>query len=518
MRAPILAVALALLAVPLTGCIGGDEEPIEPQADTSGTQVDQLPGNPSVLHPIAGSNATPAISRDQALGGLPVPRGVGFVVDAPLFEPTIGVTSDGALFVSNTGKGELSEEDPPPDTEYSSILRSTDQGQTWEDVTGSIGPVSIPPETSDPYVYVDEATDRVYNLDMIGLNCNWVRWSDDLGESWINNPAGCGQPPVLDHPTLFAGPPNAAPTVGYENVLYLCVNRVADSACSTSLDGGLTWTPFLPVYGPSAGQTGGFCGGLHAHGVTAPDGTAYLPRGYCGVPMIAVSQDDGLTWERHVISEDVPTLGHEVAIAVDDQGTAFAFWISEDHHPQLAYSTDKGVSWSQPVDVAPPGVSVTSHPTIEAGTNGAIALAYVGTETDAESYGDMPDEATWNAYLAIVTDATDPDASVATTTANDPDHPIGLGVCGGTRCRAADDGGIGDFIDVTIDDDGRPWAVFVDVCLETCEQTGEPDRAKGVGLVGTLAQGPSLHDPTAPLPALPALPGEAAPANGTSAA
>jgi hypothetical protein len=49
---------------------------------------------------------------------------------------------------------------------------------------------------------------------MIGLQCNWVRFSDG-GDSWINNPLGCGNLPTLqDHPTNFAGPsgPDALPT------------------------------------------------------------------------------------------------------------------------------------------------------------------------------------------------------------------------------------------------------------------------------------------------------------------
>jgi hypothetical protein len=427
--------------------------------------------------------------------------GIARVVDSPLFEPTIRHDSDGALYVSNTGKGELTEEEPPPDTEYSSILRSTNEGQTWEDVTGSVGPVSVPPETGDPYVYVDEDTDRLYNLDMIGLNCNWVRFSDDQGDSWTSNPLGCGQPPVLDHPTIFAGEPTTLETTLYENVVYLCVNRVGDSACATSLDGGLTFSPFQTVY-PGTNAQGEVCGGLHAHGTTAPDGTVYLPKGQCGTPQVAISEDNGLTWETATISEDVDVAGHEVAFATDDKGNAYALWINPNLDPYLAVSTDGGHTWNDPIPVAPPDVSTTSHPTIDAVGNGSIAMAYVGTETDAD-YGDMPDDATWNGYITTIRSATAEDPRIATTTANDPDNPIGKGVCGGTRCRAPNDAGIGDFIDVTIDDDGRPWAAFVDVCHEECEKPGGPtEPADGKGLIGTLAQGPALAGPTDALPAL----------------
>ncbi|PSG98291.1 hypothetical protein BRD56_01475 [Thermoplasmatales archaeon SW_10_69_26] len=483
-----LALAVLVLAAPLAGCIGTTrDDTVQAQNATDNvTEPEPTVGNPAEVY-VAGTNASSALGN--ATGELPV--GIGLPVPGPLFEPTIGVTSEGTLFVSNTGRGELTEEDPPPDTEYSSILRSTDDGETWEDVTGSVGPVSVPPETGDPYVYVDEETDRVYNLDMIGLNCNWVRFSDDAGDSWVNNPAGCGQPPVLDHPTIFAGDPTTLETTAYENVVYLCVNRVADSACATSLDGGVTWSPFRTVY-PGAEADGSFCGGLHAHGTTGPEGTAYLPKGQCGTPTLAISQDNGLTWETVEITTEVPSVGHEVAIATDDQANVFAHWIGEDLHAYLAYSEDQGRTWSEPVDVTPPDVELTSHPTIAAGANGSVALAYVGTETAASGYGEVSANATWNGYITTVLDARTAEPTVTTVTANDPDNPLARGECGGTRCRAANDAGIGDFIDVTIDDDGRPWAAFVDVCLETCEQTGESVREEGIGFVGTLTEGSAL--------------------------
>ncbi len=490
-----------LTTVPLVGCIGQDDGAAPDQQATDDV-TDPAPslGQQALLHR-ATANGSDLVAGDTMPGGLPLPLGLDRVIDHSLFEPSIGATSDGTLFVSNLEGAAV--------TDYSSILRSTDQGQTWEDVTGSIGPISSPPQSNDPYVYVDQATDRVYNLDMQGLQCNYIRWSDDNGDSWTANPLGCGQPPVLDHPTLFSGPPNELSTVGYENVVYLCVNRVGDSACATSLDGGLTWAGFITVY-PGVNAEGELCGGLHAHGTTGPDGRAYLPKGQCGTPMVAYSDDDGVTWQTVAISEDVEADGHEVAIATDEAGNVYAFWITPELEPVLAVSTDRGESWSDPIDVAPPGVAIADKPTIAAGAEGRIAMAYVGTSDDADAYEDVAENATWNAYMTTVVDATSPDPTIATVTANPPEDPIARGVCGGTRCPGESGGYLGDFIDVTIGPDGRPWAAFVDVCTEDCVTDPSAGNDVGVGFLGTLDQGPRLSGPASALTPLT----DRAPSNG----
>ena len=65
------------------------------------------------------------------------------------FEPTIGVTGSGAIFFTNwNGAGEGTH-----------IIRSLDQGQSWEDVGpflgGDEGGSGQTPNSNDPYIYVD---------------------------------------------------------------------------------------------------------------------------------------------------------------------------------------------------------------------------------------------------------------------------------------------------------------------------------------------------------------------------
>ena len=79
-------------------------------------------------------------------------------------EPSIGVTSSGCIFFIAMEK----------------VMRSCDYGESWEETQD---PVQCSPTTSDPYGWVDPITDRVFNVQMIGLETSWICWSDDDGET-----------------------------------------------------------------------------------------------------------------------------------------------------------------------------------------------------------------------------------------------------------------------------------------------------------------------------------------------
>lgn len=477
-----LLLGLTLLTVPLVGCIGEDD--VEPTA-VDGPMPAPDPAAPTAAVVHAPGQAD-ALNASQSLGeDVPIPVGAERVAQFESFEPTLGITSDGALFMSAVD-GSLG-------TDWTSVIKSTDGGETWEQANPSIGPVSSPPTTFDPYVHVDQATDRVFNLDMEGLQCNYVQWSDDSGETWTQNPFACGQPPVMDHPTLFTGPPREATTVGYENVVYICVNRLADAACAMSFDGGQTfvgWRTIFPETSPD-GQAG--CGGLHGHGVTGPDGRAYVGKVHCDMPMVAVTEDDGLTWSTHTISEEHPSPKHDVELATDAAGNVYALWIDDELDPYLSVSSDHGQSWSQPVQVAAPGVETAQFPSIAAGDAGKVAITYIGTSSD-EEVSEMGNDVAWTGYIASIPNATQPAPTIATSPLNTPEDPIARGPCDDdNRCD-----GIGDFIDIVIDDHGRPWAAHVDVCNADCDSDDGNDEA--LGAVGTLTQGFSLRGNDTALP------------------
>jgi len=435
-------------------------------------------------------------------------------------EATLGVEKDGTIFVTGFAPGDGVRVDPPP-----AILRSRDHGKTWQDV----GPVLAaglkdPPFTGDPYLVVDPQTGRVFSSDLTSYQCMSLAWSDDEGASWSVNPAACSATTGFnDHQSLVAAKPRLLPTVGYADVLHVCVNRVADAACTRSLDGGLTFGPTRPLAAqpsvtPGTDAAKAYCGqGSTGRLQASPDGTVWLPvvDTCTGLPLVAVSQDDGLTWTTRVISKDrLADTGnygdHEAAIAIDSAGHAHAMWLSGGL-PYVASSSDLGATWTEPRLVSPPEVTAADLPAIAAGGEDRFVVAYLGTtipggyhdrpfEKSASPYGDDHpkdpadwDGATWNAYLGVA----GPDGRVLTTSANDPADPLARGACGHMRCATGGGAlGMGDFIDVVVDLHGRPWASFIDACTQAC--AGDPRAAddRNEGLVATLAQGPSLLDGT----------------------
>ncbi|HEX2240728.1 MAG TPA: hypothetical protein VHJ82_06265, partial [Actinomycetota bacterium] len=97
-------------------------------------------------------------------------------------EPTVGVTSDGTAFYASS---EILLETPYVwGVTQTDVLRSTDGGLSWRSVqhTAPNTDRSIAPANADPFVWIDRATDRVFNIDLYGA-CSWLNYSDDKGET-----------------------------------------------------------------------------------------------------------------------------------------------------------------------------------------------------------------------------------------------------------------------------------------------------------------------------------------------
>jgi hypothetical protein len=412
------------------------------------------------------------------------------------WEPTLGLTRDGAIYYGARN----SNVDPVP-------LRSDDGGRTWQAITPRVSGVRTHTTSLDPYLWVDRPTGRVFVSDLDPtVTCSPLSYTDDRGDSWTTTPE-CGE---TDHQSIFGGPAPAGgerPS-GYPHVVYFCAisgGEGADSstfsACSKSLDGGKLFTPTGdPAYPPRAAPPGSalpYCDGAHGHGVVDSAGTVYLPRAWCREPYLAISRDEGRSWERVKVAdmqtpEDTEEASgvHESGVAVDGEGNAYYAFVAESHHPFLVVSHDGGRTWGAPMDVLPPGVTHVSAFTasIDVGAPGKLALVLVGTE---DPPGTPEEETTWNGYVVTSADALKSRPTFYAAAVNDPaGNPLWRGRCGDIRC-----GNIGDFLDVVIGPEGTPWAALVDSCPgaeNECEEF-TVNTPRGEAILGRLVGGPSLR-------------------------
>ena len=462
----------------------------------------------------AGNNSRPSGGRavthrdGEAVSASGAPSAETYSVGGHALEPTLGLDDEGKIYYAAAGFNQYG-------LAGTTILRSDNGGENWKVTSPRILGQDVHPVSLDPYVWVDDHgknDERIFTIDLT-LACSYMSFSDDDGATWTTNPLSCGRP-VNDHQTLFSGPPVTSPTTVYPNVLYYCWNDVASSACSKSIDGGVSWhptgAPAYEGYEPGSQDPGffgqsGFCGGLHGHGAVGPDGAVYLPREFCGKPMLAISHDEGLTWERvkvsdvRSISQPKEGAGHP-SVAIDEKGNIYYMWIASGNRlPYLSVSKNGGEKWSKPMLVGAPGLTESNLPQIDARGVGKIAFVYYGStnspfqkctdECDATKYK----KTTWNGYIGLSDNALDATPTFHTGLVNRPSDPLVRTECGPGRCQQ-----VFDFIDVEIGQDGIPYGAFVDSCIPPAEKSQpgctevSPTAGEYEGLMTKLVGGPSL--------------------------
>lgn len=493
---PLAVLALFTFAV-LGGCLSdrGADSADDP-TPTAGSGF--LPDAPAVAQapvPPGCDRARPVVLHGfdgRPASAFPGPRPVSCYHDAGpyiTFEPAIGVTSDGTVLI---GPGQESFSTTSP----VGVLRTRDQGATWELIYPDLEGVPTHQTTLDPYLYTDQQTDRTWAEDLSpAVNVAINSWTDNGGDSWTTGYAGGFQ---FDHVTVFTGPPVSGPTLGYPNVVYRCsisggalAGASALIVCQRSRDGGLTWLPhgepaytFLQQFiGPIAPVETPLlqpCWSGNGHGAAAADGRIYLPRGHCGQPFLAWSDDEGLTWTRTQVSDlgvtCAPAQGlceHDAGFGIDAAGTLYFAWVAFDHLLYLTRSTDEGATWDTPRVVSQPDLNEVTHVQLAAGAAGKIAFVYYGSRNSpGVPWDDGYEETTWDAYMAVSYDAGSEEPTFATAQLNDLGDPLVRHQCGPVRCD-----GIYDYIDLRIGPDGAPWAPLVDACTGTCVgDAGEPNN------------------------------------------
>jgi len=465
---------LLLLSAMLSGCFGGEEEPApgpspfdfdEPVPATTWYHYTNATDARNTTHFLNGStvltdNNTPFLAAGTYYG-----------IGMSTFEPTIGATSDGNLYMTSWGNGQAGSTAMVKCAGLNEMVLALEY--SCEDV---YNPPLLPVANSnDPYLYVDPWTDRLMKFDMHALLGMTVEWSDDEGASW-SPPTPAGGWAVQDHQTIASSPYSASL---HPTTWVYCINGgYPFPMCSASSDGGNSWGPELPGAPLDCNS-----GGLTAHLVGSENGNFYRGNPGCDGTGYSIfrSDDGGITWSEHPLPTAATGTAatwnaEEAAVAADDADNVHAMWMGLDNMPYYSYSRDAGASWSDVVMIAPPnGVNGTGFPAIAAGADGRVAFGYIGTKGDG----------VWHGYLTVMTDAFGVQPLMTTVQVNLDADPLDLSEgCGYERC-----GGFGDFIDLVVDSDGRVWF-------------GLSHNPTDEGIFATMAQGPRMRGPLEPLPPL----------------
>ena len=413
-------------------------------------------------------------------------------------EPSIGITSSGCIFF----------------IAFEKVMRSCDYGETWEEKQD---PALCAPTTSDPYGWVDPVTDRVFNVQMMGLESSWICWSDNDGETWAGNPHDSGTTPLNDHIKLATGPwtESGYGLVGqfsqtvYDTAVYYCYNKLAGIFCFTSFDGGASFEAGGQIVGLATTN-----GGLHGAISTAPDGTVYVtPR--VATPTVIVSKDNGFSWFERTMGEDqgTPNPRKNSEVSTDSESNAYHVWTGADEGIYLARSTDSGETWEQEsLRVSPSQVISTAFPQTDAGDPGRFAVTYLGSENVSllnESNLDgnpwdgnghyAPNEVHYHLYVTFSLNALDEDPVFHTRRLTTDPVQVGAICLNSGDCRS-DQGGSNrnllDFNDLHIDREGRVFIAIADGCTGECATMESPtpaDSRDKLGMMYMLDTGPSLY-------------------------
>src|SRR5882762_7035129 len=348
--------------------------------------------------------------------------------------------------------------------------QATPATATWTNVSGNQHIATSPRAAADPILFTDSRTGRTFAGQEEGLTpFATVEYTDDDGNLFVPT-QGSGVVSGVDHETIGGGP-LAAPLTGnpnlpaYPNGVYYCAQALGPANCALSLDGGVTYGPAIPTWTTE-------CGGLHGHLKVAPnDGTVYLPnRGCGGRHGLAVSTDNGINWTIRTVP-NTATGESDPSIGIATDGTIYYGFVDGDGHPKIGVSHDKGATWdtwnsdrgtATFIDVGIPfGLQNAVFADVVAGDSDRAAFAFHGTPT-AGPFQDASFDGVWDLYVAHTYDGGRTWTTVKAT--KDPTQRGCIWLGGGTNpCR-----NLLDFMDATIDAQGRVLVGFADGCTGAC--------------------------------------------------
>jgi hypothetical protein len=343
----------------------------------------------------------------------------------------------------------------------------------------SVGSTITSTASLDPILFTDHRTGRTF-VSQLSADCSLLAFSDDDGASWFQNPIGCGLAAGADHQTVGGGAfaPGAS-GVGYPDTVYYCAQAIATAQCSLSLNGGVSFNPAVPIYSALT------CGGLHGHIKSAPDGTVYVPNADCGGRnAVVVSTDNGTTWSVRPVPTSTTQDESDPSVGVGAGNTVYLGWEegasnTSGSKAYVAVSRNRGATWTNVQDVgAALGINNVQFPAVVAGDDDKAAFAFLGTTTAGN------DQATgfagvWHLYVATTYDGGVTWSTVDAT----PSDPVQRGCIwlggGSNKCR-----NLLDFMDVTVDREGRILVGYADGCIGSCVTGGANSYSK----IATIAR------------------------------
>jgi hypothetical protein len=422
------------------------------------------------------TNPPPGTFTPPTYSNYPAPESFGGAHDAG--EPSIGVNYNTGAVMYQAGLS----------TAKVTFDSASPANATWADKTASIANGCPLGDTTslDPILFTDHVTGRTFESQLAGktaLTC----YTDNDGDSW-NPTSGSGINSGVDHQTIGGGiySPNdpIGPLTSYPNQVYYCSQDIADANCAASHDGGLTWGPAVPMYDLTQ------CGGLHGHVKVSPvDGTVYVPNKGCGSGQaVAVSEDGGTTWSVRGVPGSTPG-DSDPSVGIGSNGTVYFGYQAADGHARIAVSNDKGQTWKHDQDVgAALGIQNVVFPAVVAGDDDRAAFAFIGTTTGGNYQDTANFHGVWHVYVATTIDGGQSWETVDAT----PNDPVQRGsICtGGTTC--GNDRNLLDFIDATVDQQGRVLVGWADGCTGACAQAGGTQNYDALATITRQDSGPRL--------------------------
>lgn len=327
-----------------------------------------------------------------------------------------------------------------------------------------------------------------------------VSYSTDRGETFTKIELANGLPNV-DRMWMT--------TVGKSTVYYAYHdNEISQIWLVKSTDGGETWGAPVPVLPPTMlPQWLGVqatVGNVQGDMVADPDGRVVIPflsptdlvanvtpRNKPNGFYVAVTDTDGSNPQVHAVFEgQTDLMGLFPAIASDAAGNLYAAW-TDKHGVFLSISRDHGVNWSAPRKISTgPGNASTVFPFVIAGSEGRVALAWLGTA--ATSNDDKT--ARWIVYYAMSTDALAKDPSWTQVVASDHVVHVAAVCLDGLTCSATGgDRRLAEVLQMGLTKDGRVIVAYPD------------SSSVSIGAWSYLAEqrfGPGLYADKTPTPPL----------------